>query len=44
MVAHACNPNTQEAEAGGLPRIRGLAGLQGKTTKRKVESQDWGGN
>ncbi|EDL97142.1 rCG60645 [Rattus norvegicus] len=19
MVAHACNPNTQEAEAGGLP-------------------------
>jgi hypothetical protein len=30
VVVHACNPSTQEAEAGGFP-VQGQAGLPSKT-------------
>lgn len=34
MVAHACDPSTQEIEAGGSPQVPGHPGLYNKTLKK----------
>lgn len=35
VVAHACKPGTQEAEAGGFTRLPGQPGLHSDTLLRK---------
>lgn len=35
MAAQACDPSTQEAEAGGSPRVRGQPGLQSETPSQQ---------
>lgn len=42
MVTHLCNPNTQEAEAGGLPEVQDQPGVHSKTpisNKQKEHGQ-----
>lgn len=35
MMAHTCNPSSQEAEAGELLQVLGLSGPQSKTVSNK---------